>query len=166
MIRTKSQAVFLLSMLAVVSCKKVEQLPPVPRIEFTSISIYDTVDILGNHAKAGQLKFYFEDGDGDVGLNPPAEGQPEPTDMFFTLYKKKNGILLPDDTLSYRIPYMERLGQNKILKGTISVNFSYLFFNLSDTIKYEFYIEDRAKHESNKASTVEIPLSVNNVYKN
>jgi hypothetical protein len=66
----------------------------------------------------------------------------------------------------YRIPYMERTGQNKILKGTISVTFLYLFYSPedTDTIKYEFYIKDRAQHISDTAITSEIPLSVNGLY--
>ena len=65
---------------------------------------------------------------------------------------------------SYRIPYMERLGQDKILKGTISVTFLYLFYSPSDTIRYDFYIKDRAENVSNVASTSEIVLSVNKTY--
>lgn len=65
---------------------------------------------------------------------------------------------------SYRIPYMERLGQNKILKGTITVTFLYQFYTESDTIRYDFYIKDRANNESNMASTSEIILSVNDIY--
>jgi len=64
----------------------------------------------------------------------------------------------------YRIPYMVRLGVNKILKGTISVTFLYLFYSPGDTIKYDFYIKDRALNESNVASTSEIVISANNIY--
>jgi len=53
---------------ALVSCREIEQLPPEPYIEFTSFEIFDTTDILGNVAKGGRLNFYFEDGDGDLGL--------------------------------------------------------------------------------------------------
>ena len=39
---------------------------------------------------------------------------------------------VPDDDIlkpsNYRIPFMERTGQNKILKGTISITFLYLFY--------------------------------------
>jgi hypothetical protein len=72
-----------------------------------------------------------------------------------------------DDPLkpsAYRIPYMERTGQDKILKGTISVTFLYLFYSPSDTIRYDFYIKDRAGNVSNVASTSEIVLNVNKTY--
>jgi len=160
----------LISLLALVSCTKIEHLSPIPSISYTSFTIFDTTDILGNESKAGRLKFYFEDGDGNVGLKVPSEGQADSTNLFFTLYRKTDGVMEPanpDDPLypsSYRIPYMVRLGQNKILRGTISVTFLYLFYTPSDTIKYDFYIKDRALNESNVASTSEIIISANNVY--
>jgi hypothetical protein len=146
-------------------------LPAVPHIEYTSFTIFDTTDILGNYSKGGRLRFHFEDGDGDLGLKPPAGTQTDSTNLFFTLYRKEGGIMLPapaNDPLfpsAYRIPYMSRLGQNKILKGTISVTFLYLFYSPADTIKYDFYIKDRALNESNVVSTNEIVLSVNSIYK-
>lgn len=161
----------IIAILALGSCRKIEQLPSVPHIEFTSFAIFDTTDILGNNSKGGRLKFHFEDGDGDLGLNAPSINQPDSTNLFFTLFRKQGGIMsvAPDnDPLTpsaYRIPFMERLGQNKILKGTISVTFLYLFYSPSDTIRYDFYIKDRANNESNVVATSEIVLSVNNIYK-
>ena len=153
------------------SCKKVVELPATPHIDFTSFTIFDTLDILGNTSKGGRLKFHFEDGDGDLGLNPPTDAQIDSTNLFFTLFRKTGGLMVqaPDnDPLKppdFRIPYMERLGQNKILKGTISVTFLYLFYNPTDTIRYDFYIQDRALNISNIASTSEIVLGVNKTYK-
>jgi hypothetical protein len=151
-----------------ISCSKIEKLPPEPSIRFTGFEVFDTIDILGNNYKGGRLKFYFEDGDGDLGLNPPdSSSARNSSNLFFTLFRRKAGILAPapdDDPLKpsdYRIPYMERLGQNKILKGTISVTFFYEWGTPDDTIKYEFFIKDRAGHSSNSASTCEIALKVN-----
>ena len=95
--------------------------------------------------------------------------------MFLTLSKNKGGIMVLSSGLDpllpyskYRIPYMERTGQNKILKGTISVTFLYTFYDPkdNDTIKYDFYIKDRADHKSNTVPTCEIPVSVNGLYEN
>ena len=161
---------FIITLFILDSCRKIEQLPPVPHIEFTSFTVFDTLDILGNNSKGGKLKFYFEDGDGDLGLAAPTGTQTDSTNLFFTLYRKTGGVMVPapdNDPLkpsAYRIPYMVRLGQNKILKGTISVTFLYLFYSPADTIRYDFYIKDRAQNESNIASTSEIVLSVNNIY--
>lgn len=152
------------------SCERIESLPPVPYIEYRSFEIFDTIDILGNRAKGGKLKFYFEDGDGDIGMHPPTGEMEDTNNLMVTLYRKTGGVMVPaaeGDPLkpsSYRIPFMEREGQNKILKGTIDVTFLYLFYTPADTVMYEFYIKDRALNESNVISTNEIIISVNNVY--
>jgi hypothetical protein len=152
------------------SCRKIEHLPPEPHIDYTSFTIFDTTDILGNASKGGRLKFHFEDGDGDMGLDVPTEPGQDSTNLFFTMYRKKNGAMTQvadNDPLKpspYRIPYMERLGQNKILKGTISITFLYLFYAPGDTIMYDFYIKDRALNVSNTVSTKEIVLTVNKIY--
>ena len=156
---------------ALESCRKIEQLSAVPQIEYTSFKVFDTTDILGNRSKGGRLKFHFVDGDGDVGLATPSMAQTDSTNLFLTLFRKIGGTMeaAPDnDPLkpsAYRIPYMERLGQNKMLKGTISVTFLYLFYTSTDTIRYDFYIKDRSQNESNVVSSSDIILSVNNTYK-
>jgi len=166
----KYPIIILIILLSLGSCRKIEQLSKIPSIRFTNFTVFDTLDILGNQSKGGRLNFYFEDGDGDLGLKVPSEGQTDSTNLFFTLFRKTDGIMAPaseDDPLypsSYRIPYMVRLGQNKILKGDISVTFLYLFYSPADTISYDFYIKDRALNESNVVSTSEIVVSVNNVY--
>jgi hypothetical protein len=147
------------------SCGKIEHLSPVPSIEFTSFEVRDTIDPLGNDARAGILKFYFEDGDGNIGLREPTGEESDTNNLFLTLYRKVNGVMTPapaNDPLKpsdYRIPYMERLGQNKIIKGEIAVTLLYLFYSENDTIRYDFYLKDRDKNESNTATTCEIVLT-------
>lgn len=151
------------------SCRKIEQLPPAPLIKFTRFAVFDTTTLLGKY-KAGRLDFYFEDGDGDLGLQAPSGNMTDTTNLYLTLFRKTGGIMAqaPDNDplkpLFYRIPFMERLGQNKILKGTISVTFLYLSYYPGDTIRYDFYIKDRALNESNVASTSEIVVSANDIY--
>jgi len=169
-----SLVIVLIAIIAMGSCRKIEHLSPIPYIEFTNFTVFDTIDPLGNNGKGGRLNFYFEDGDGDLGLDEPSEFQPDTANMFLSLFRKvdgemvsvsdKNDPLLP--YAAYRIPYMERLGQNKILKGTITVTFLYQDFSASDTIRYDFYIKDRAMNESNLSSTSEIVISTNNIYTN
>ncbi|HEY5471222.1 MAG TPA: hypothetical protein VIK07_11925 [Bacteroidales bacterium] len=169
----KYLVIIIITIIALGSCRKVVQLPPVPLVKFTRFTVFDTLTLLGKF-KAGRLEFYFEDGDGDLGLNPPADNVADSTDLYLTLFRKKEGIMVASkdkfDVLlpypSYRIPYMERLGVNKILKGTISVSFLYMFYSQDDTIKYDFYIKDRAENVSDTASTCEIPVYLNGVYHN
>jgi hypothetical protein len=166
----KTSMTIALSLLIMTSCLEIEKLPPEPRIEFRSFEISDTTDILGNNAKAGKLTFYFEDGDGDIGLSSGFSGTTETYNMFLTLYRKTEGIMLPADPQDpiypspYRIPYLERLGQNKILSGEITVTILYDFYESGDTIMYDFYIRDRATNDSNIESTCEIPIAVNGFY--
>lgn len=159
-----------LIIIALISCGKIEKLPPEPHIEFRSFELFDTIDPLGNVAKGGRLKFAFEDGDGDLGLEAPTASQADTTNLFIILFRIKGGVPVPapeNDPLkpfNYRIPYMDRTGQNKILKGDITVTLLYLFYSVSDTIKYDFYIKDRAQNVSNTASTPQIVLIVNGIY--
>ena len=160
----------ILSLLLVASCSKVEVLSVIPGINFTDFKVYDTTDALGNVVKGGTLTFHFEDGDGDVGLQPPTDSQSDSINLFLTLYRIKNGRTGkapgtdPLTPTGFRIPYMDRPGQNKILKGTIEVDFTYLFYSGQDTIKYHFWIRDRAGHVSNVDSTGIIPVAVNGIY--
>jgi hypothetical protein len=172
MSRISCLVVISVAVIALGSCRKIEQLSPIPHIEFTRFNIFDTTTILGSY-KAGTLVFKFEDGDGDVGLQAPSGLQIDTTDLFLALFRKRNGVMdsVTDKTdpllpySAYRIPYMERTGVNKVLKGTISITLLYLSYSEGDTIKYDFYIEDRALNKSNVASTNEIVLSTNKTYK-
>ncbi len=146
------------------SCQKVESLSEIPYIEFKSFELRDTIDILGNPGKIGELIFKFEDGDGDIGLEQPDSLSSDTTayNLFLTLFEKIDGQYQKVDEedletpLNYRIPYIENIGQNKTLKGEIKVEFYYYLLMLYDTIKYEFYIVDRALHSSNIETTTEI----------
>ncbi|HVN56909.1 MAG TPA: hypothetical protein VMT63_01305 [Bacteroidales bacterium] len=145
-------------------CKPVEKMPARPSITFKSFQTFDTIDTLGNNIRAGRLKFYFQDGDGDLGLKPPQTSGDDSTNMFFKLYRVKNKALVPasdNDPLKpsdYRIPYLSTIGQNVFLRGTISVTFLYWFYENSDTILYNFCIKDRAGNISDTATTCEIPI--------
>jgi hypothetical protein len=152
------------------ACQPIEHMSPVPYIEFVSFTVFDTIDMLGNKGKGGILKFYFEDGDGDIGFENSDNQQDDTLNLTLNLYRKVNRQMVPaasDDPLlpyPYRIPYILREGQNKIVKGHISVTLMYLFYNKTDTIMYDFHLHDRAMNESNIASTNEIIISENNTY--
>jgi len=152
-------------LLSGLSCKKIESLPEIPSISFKNFILIDTIDALGNEGKIGELTFDFEDGDGDIGLTQPDSLSADSTNfnLFFTLFSKTNGEFIEvsendlETPLNYRIPYIEKEGQNKALKGEIQVDFIYLLFEY-DTIRYSFFILDRALHKSNVETTPEIAL--------
>ena len=152
-------------LLSGLSCQKIESLPDIPSISFKSFILIDTTDVLGNEGKIGELTFDFEDGDGDIGLTQPDSLSADSTNfnLFFTLFSKTDGefIEISEDDLetplNYRIPYIKKEGQNKALKGEIQIDFIYLLFEY-DTIKYSFFIVDRALHKSNIETTPEIAI--------
>jgi hypothetical protein len=159
------------SLLALGSCGKLQTLPEEPIIQYTSFTVFDTLDILGNTVKGGKLKFYFEDGDGDLGLPTPSEETEfDSINLFVELYRLADGVIVhaaADDPLKptgYRIPYMKRIGQNTILKGDAIVLFYYLFYTEEDSIRYDFYVKDRADNVSNTVSTGILPIFYNGVY--
>lgn len=144
---------------AVSSCGNIVKLPPEPSVEFRAFSLFDTL-ALDNKALAGKLSFYFEDGDGDLGLDAPDSGYYSgESNMFFKLFRQKNGkfeLVQPSDPLypsEYRIPYLDVQGQNKVLRGIIDVTILYFRYSATDTLYYDFWIRDRGGHDSNTAST-------------
>ncbi len=143
------------------SCRKVEHYPPEPQISFSDFLLRDSVDYLGNRILTGRLSFRFIDGDGDLGMpeiDTILPGTPSTSNLFFTLYYLHDNTLVPADEdevqtpLNYRIPYIKMTGRDKTMKGEIQVTFFYINFPY-DTIKYSFYVVDRAGHESNTAET-------------
>ncbi|MCI0522706.1 MAG: hypothetical protein L0Y37_03535 [Bacteroidales bacterium] len=147
------------------SCIKIEKLPPEPMIDFREFTLSDSTDILGNPVRVGKLTFYFEDGDGDLGLpQPDSDLSEEESNLFLKLYRKTDGIFElvgPTEPLypsEYRIPQMVVPSQNRILKGTIDVSMIYFLYDPHDTLYYDFWVRDRSGNESNTESTCVIVL--------
>ena len=145
------------------SCMKKESYSDIPQIAFAGYyNIFDTTKI----AKRGVLTISFQDGDGDIGLNPWDVNPPFDTaslyyyNYFIDLYEKKNGSFVKDTTLTtplrYRIPDLTPNDPNKAIKGiivdTIPLNPNPVY----DTIQFSMFIYDRALHKSNLAFTPEI----------
>jgi hypothetical protein len=145
---------FMVSALAA-GCGEIVTYPDAPVISYKSFSLYKTTDALGNSILLGQMELKFTDGDGDVGLTQPdslASADSLKYDFFTSLHAMKNGVF---DTIggavgkqNFRIPYITREGQNKTLKGSITIDFEYKLIEY-DTIFYTFYMQDRAFHKSN-----------------
>jgi hypothetical protein len=151
------------------SCHKIEKVSPIPEINFKSFTITSAYDTLGNPIKLGELVFSFIDGDADIGVDQTAQpGDSNYYNIFLIPYKKVDGVYSQIEVdpylppLNYRIPYdsrMDRVGQDKTLKGEISVKIQYQVVPPYDTIKYDFYVRDRAYNKSNVASTTDITFN-------
>ncbi len=140
-------------------CGEIVSYPEIPNVEFKAFNLYTSTDILGNQILLGKLDIDFTDGDGDVGMDQPSSGDLPDTlqfNLFLNLYEVKNKIPHKieglEGELKYRIPFMERIGQNKTLQGTITIDIEYKSIEY-DTIIYTFQILDRAFNRSNTDTT-------------
>ncbi len=159
--------VLIVGITIIAACEKIEPADPVPEIGFKDFTVADSYDTIGDEpveVKACELIFTFIDGDGDIGLIDDPYDSIDPKNVFIIPFAKDEGGYYRDDdldTLAFWIKHnekMERVGQNKTLKGEIKVKFSY-FANLIsdyDTLKFDFYMVDRAKNKSNVESTTDI----------
>jgi hypothetical protein len=144
------------------SCRKPTKYSDVPNIDHVSIPIRETHDTLGNAIKRGQLTFYLVDGNGDIGFNEGDTFAPyEITgnyyyNLFIDMYEFKNGQYTLVDLASpfnFRTKYIEPVGQNKTLKCTVYVNLDFNIPVIWDSVKFDFYMYDRALNKSNIVST-------------
>jgi hypothetical protein len=152
------------------SCVETKPVSTIPQITFKSFKLFEAIDTsLGNHILRGVLEFSFIDGDADIGLdgeiNTADTIDEDNYNLFLIPYQKidTNYYLIVLDTLLpkpyFRITHdvkMDRVGQNKTLKGNITVNIDYYIVPQYDTMRYDFYILDRAKNKSNIESTTDI----------
>lgn len=161
--------VSILSLSFLVSCKKVSDYSNIPNIEFKETKLTKTEDLLGNKVYRIRLKFYLIDGDGDVGLVKNM-GKPYVGDSAFNyfselFYMKNNqwhtDTLILDSTKNFIIPYLNNfLGSSKFLKASVFIDYEYahLLFKY-DTIRYSFYVMDRAFNKSNIAFSDTIAIN-------
>lgn len=143
------------------SCKKPQEYSEIPAINFLEIPVIDTLDQLGNPLKRCKLSFYLIDGDGDIGFNeedtvaPWLQGSEYYYNILIKMQKKVDGVFLNVDTPEisspyyFRTKYLQPLGQNKTLKCFIYVNIDFDIPSIWDSVRFEFFVYDRALHKSN-----------------
>jgi hypothetical protein len=159
--------IIIIGLIAATACKKIEPADPVPEIGFKEFRIEDGYDSIGNETKNCELLFSFIDGDGDIGLIKNEFDTIDPKNVFIIPFNKSEDNYYREDdldTLTFWIQHddkMERVGQNKTLKGEIKVKFNYYvqFISDYDTLKFDFYIIDKAGHQSNVESTNDIAFN-------
>ena len=157
------------------ACIKTTPVSEIPEVTFKDINVIQVQDSLGNIVKRVVLEFDFIDGDADIGMFenvgvdtidtiPPEDKN----NVLLTLYYKEDSMYFEAETDStypenyYRIPYNEKLnrvGQNKTIKGTVKLNIDFYIDPEYDTMKYDFFIKDRADHESNVAESKDFSLN-------
>lgn len=160
----------------VVACVEFEPVSPIPEISFISYELFDGTDSLGNPIIIGRIEFSFIDGDADFGMElqwMDTTGWDERNyNVFFKPYEKIDSVYfrIPDDTVGKEYPNynpppyykvwretpLDRVGQNKTVRGIIRINMEFQIIPEYDTVRYDFYITDRANNKSNVASTSDI----------
>ncbi len=158
----------IISLFLVAACIKPQQYPVVPQLTYKDFEIKDSFDLLQNHIKLCRLTLYVVDGDGDLGLQPDDTfGIHHPDsvhyhDLFITLMQKKHGVydtIKLDIDHNYRTPYFEPKGQNKTMKADVVVKFEYPYALFKfDTLRYDFFIYDRALNRSTTEHTPDLPV--------
>ncbi len=163
----KKTIFFLTLLILLSSCEREEQFSEIPAIQYQSIVKENDGTGVDNKAK---LTFTFQDGDGDIGLDNTSHDMHPPYDstsiyyynFYLDYFEKIDGefvkIDLPTEQ-NARIPRLSDVTPESI-EGTIDID---LLINnplsTNDTIKFDFYIYDRALNKSNVESTP--PIIVN-----
>ena len=158
---------FFLMPFIVFSCWNPKPFSNIPYIEFDNYELIK--DPITRYDDVVRLTFYFQDGDGDIGLDDTIDTLPHflqggeyHYNFIVDYYEKQNGIFVkPEmampDWINKRIPRLS----NKLpesIEGTVSLNLDFNKFSTTDydTIYYQFYIFDRALNKSNVIRTPEI----------
>ena len=146
------------------SCMKKESYPDIPEIRFEGFTTrFDT----GMYARQGFLTISFKDGNGDIGLRPNQKEPPFDTGSIYyynyiiDYYENQNGTFVKvalDPPYYARIPYLTPDDPNKAIKGIIVDTLTLNPKPKHDTVKFKFYIYDRALNKSNVDSTPPIIL--------
>ncbi|MBQ5453430.1 MAG: hypothetical protein IIU03_11985 [Bacteroidales bacterium] len=164
----KKFLLIIICLLTFYACDKLETYSEQPSVEFKSVYLADTVDVLGNDIKLQNVTLEIIDGDGNLGLNDKdttGDFAPESSyynNLFITISEKRNGdyseLQKISENLHYRIPYKAPVGQNKYLKAEVRVKIEIpLGYFDYDTVRYEFYVLDRDLNKSEIAVSCDIP---------
>jgi hypothetical protein len=146
------------------SCQKYENASSIPQVTFKSFTLNDKKDTLGNIFRQGELIFDFVDGNSDFGINTQEPGTDTSSNLILIPYQKVAGEYLPVtgepgiDTLQYSIyenAYFDPQGKVRTIRGEVTLLIDY-FLTPYDTIRYNFFIIDRAGNRSNIATTTDI----------
>jgi hypothetical protein len=149
----------LLTALLLSTCEPIQKVSDVPEIKFKSFNLYD-MDTLTFHIKVGEMVFSFIDGNADFGV---LQNSDDTLNLFLSPFHKVNMAYEPLNADTFGRKYavlndeaLVRIGQNKTVKGEIKLQIYYFVVPPFDTIRYDFYIIDRAGNKSNVASTSDI----------
>jgi len=159
-----SLASVLIGILLLPSCIKQEEFSDIPEISYRQ---FETVFDTGQFAVRGILTFDFQDGNGDIGLDPGDTFAPYDRggDYYYNLviryFEKRDSVYVEvvlEPPFSARIPVLNPDYPGKAIKGFIADTMAMNPAPAYDTIRLEFFIYDRALNMSNVLTTPDIVL--------
>jgi len=140
-------------------CRRPEEYSNIPEIKFISFEKYQAAD----STIGAILTFYYQDGDGDLGLDetdiyPPFNfGSIYHYNFFCDYYEKQNGIYVKIETpfpFHARFPRLSNLSEESI-SGELYIKMPYYFTDSHyDTTQIKFYIVDRKLNQSNTEEAI------------
>ncbi|MCR4879067.1 MAG: hypothetical protein K5901_07105 [Bacteroidales bacterium] len=148
--------------LVAAGCRRESKYSEVPHIEFVSL---EKVDNGTGHDSQAELTVYFQDGDGDIGLdesdkNPVfAVDSPYYYNFFIDFYEKQQGEWVKIDLptpLHSRVPHLSDNVPESIEGKLTIVTYINNPFSPYDTVRLTCWLVDRALHHSDTITTPEI----------
>ncbi len=138
--KMKNIVVLFFVSLTIVSCKKAEEIGPIPEIEFISVTPANVQE----YADSLVFTIKYRDGDGDLGENT------SDAENFFLADSRNNVIY------KFRIPQLAPDNSSIIIEGNLNVtlaNTAIIDGSASQTFTYSIYVKDRAGNQSNTVIT-------------
>ncbi len=156
--------------LFLIKCRKPNAISSIPHLTYLGYSKIQYMNFPTDSLI--YLKFEFEDGDGNIGLNltdtasPFRIGERYYYNIFAEYLVGKNGVysylINGADTVNYndRISNLQPDTRNKSINGTITLKLeSIIGAIIPDSIKLNIFLVDRALNKSNTISTGAIPVN-------
>lgn len=149
----------LITLITFVSCEREENISDIPQIGFKSLDGPFLIQQGTITSYGAELVFEFRDGDSDFGVDMTERPQ-DSINLYMLAFQKINGIYDSIDFNLYGRKYTikkdDKLDREGSVKGEIKVLVTYVIKPPFDTIRYDFYILDRAGNKSNIESTSDI----------
>lgn len=145
-------------------CRHHEKFSEIPHIEFVSLEKVQDGAAADNQA---DFTIYFQDGDGDLGLDESdkdpvfAVDSPYYYNMFIDFYEKQNGEWVKIDfptPLHARFPHLSE-SEPESIEGKLTIR-TYINnpYSNYDTVRLSCFVVDRALHHSDTIITPEIKV--------
>lgn len=130
---------------AISSCKKTEEIGPVPVIEFVSV----TPQTVHEYTDSLVFTIKYRDGDGDLGENDPD------AENFFLADSRNNVIY------KFRIPQLAPDNSSIIIEGNLNVVLANtaIIDGYPTSFTYSIYVKDRAGNQSNTVTTSSVTVT-------